>query len=106
MKELIEKIYRLHSEHLVTPINLFANSKLKNYEYVKYYVEDEYFIAEMRFEVLKKKYTFYYYFDKNDMLQKICTKINKELFLVFSRNKELIKILEEYSSYKLEKKAQ
>ncbi|MCI6034245.1 hypothetical protein LIY46_04130 [Fusobacterium varium] len=95
MKDIFDEIATLKNSYLLTPYNLLENAKLSHYEYVKYYTEKEFLICEMKFEVLKKDYIFYYYFDKNDKLQKIYKKEEKEVSLFFSRKKEIEKKIEE-----------
>ena len=83
MKDIFDEIATLKNSYLLTPYNLLENAKLSHYEYVKYYTEKEFLICEMKFEVLKKDYIFYYYFDKNDKLQKIYKKEEESIFFLF-----------------------
>ena len=74
-----------------SPYNLLENAKLQNYKYVKYYKKDGYLICEMQFDVFKKDYVFYYYFDKNDKLHEIYKEENGKIELYFSKENEILK---------------
>jgi|GEM_PF-1384462 len=91
VKVLLNEIVELNNDYILTPYNLLENAKLQNYKYVKYYKKDGYLICEMQFDVFKKDYVFYYYFDKNDKLHKIYKEENGKIELYFSREDEILK---------------
>lgn len=101
--ELEKSICELANDHLVTPFNLLNNARLKNYSYVKYYTENNFLISEMEFEVRDKKHIFFYYFDNNNRLEKICEEILGERKIRFSRKEELEKSIDIYNSLTKEK---
>ncbi|MGM8366581.1 hypothetical protein ACLIBG_14035, partial [Virgibacillus sp. W0181] len=71
MQEMIDKIYHLIHTPLVTPYNLLDNSRLNNYNYVKYYREEAGLVCEMECDFESDLETFFYFFDEKDYLQKI-----------------------------------
>ena len=91
VKILLDEIAALNNDYILTPYNLLENAKLQNYKYVKYYKKDGYLICEMQFDVFKKDYVFYYYFDKNDKLHEIYKEENGKIELYFSREEEILK---------------
>ena len=91
VKILLDEIVALNNDCILTPYNLLENAKLQNYKYVKYYKKDGYLICEMQFDVFKKDYVFYYYFDKNDKLHEIYKEENGKIELYFSRENEILK---------------
>lgn len=98
MNEIIEKIYELKFSHLTTPLNLVENALLENYEYVKYYTEEEKLIVEMKCKNLMTFDIFYYYFNKENKLVEIILEHEDGIKeLKFSRQMELEKLLEEYT---------
>lgn len=91
VKILLDEIVALNNDCILTPYNLLENAKLQNYKYVKYYKKDGCLICEMQFDVFKKDYVFYYYFDKNDKLHEIYKEENGKIELYFSREDEILK---------------
>lgn len=91
VKILLDEIVALNNDCILTPYNLLENAKLQNYKYVKYYKKDGYLICEMQFDIFKKDYVFYYYFDKNDKLHEIYKEENGKIELYFSRENEILK---------------
>lgn len=86
-----ENIIKLINDNLITPFNLVENARLKNYEYVKYYQKDNFLISEMKVIMYRKDCIFYYYFDKENKLQKIYCEFEETIEELFSREKELKK---------------
>ena len=90
MEKYIDKLYTLLHSPIITPYNLLENAKLDNYNYVKYYKGNDGLIAEMQcVNDDAVEVTFFYEFNKNDELDFIFMKENKELEVVFSRDKEI-----------------
>lgn len=90
MEKYIDKLYTLLHSPIITPYNLLENAKLDNYNYVKYYKGNDGLIAEMQcVNDDAVEVTFFYEFNKNDELDIIFMKENKELEVVFSRDKEI-----------------
>lgn len=105
MDKIIEKIYELKFSNLTTPWNLMENALLDNYEYVKYYKEQNELVVEMKCITLNSFNLFYYHFDEQNKLIKINLEHdNGTSELMFSRQAELEKLLEEYKKSNLLKK--
>lgn len=101
MKDKIKQIYDLLYSPIVTPFNLLENAKLKNYEYVKYYMEESFFIAEMKCNDFSNEGTiFYYYFDEKNYLERIFKQQNTDKVLLFDRKQEAEKQKEEFLNSK------
>ena len=97
MKDKIKQIYDLLYSPIVTPFNLLENAKLKNYEYVKYYKEEPFFIAEMKCNDFSNEGTiFYYYFDEKNYLERIFKQQNTDRVLLFDRKQEAEKQKQEF----------
>lgn len=101
--ELEKWICELANDHLVTPFNLLNNAKLTHYNYVKYYMDGDFFVSEMEFVINEKNHIFYYYFDMNNKLQGIYEEVSGIKVLRFSRKKELEKSIQAYNSISQEK---
>lgn len=86
MDAYIKKIYDMLYSPILSPYNLLENAKLDNYSYVKYYKNENGLMAEMECEIPDEgRITFLYQFDKNDYLQKIYQKDDRENRVVFDR---------------------
>lgn len=98
MEKIINGIYEMLYENILTPYNLVENSRLDNYTYVKYYKQGNILITEMECiceDNLKRK--FYYEFDANDSLLKVTSiNDNKQVEVLFDRSIELANLIEEY----------
>lgn len=109
MKKYIENIYELIHSPLVTPYNLIENALLDNYGYVKYYTENNFFVAEMSCTLDNgETELFYYYFKDIYNLQYIYKGNSQSKIIVFDRSKELdLSKQEFYNAYqeKLNKSA-
>lgn len=90
MTDMIQNLYKLIHTPIVTPFNLLENSKLKNYNYVKYYKGSAGLVCEMECVVEERLEKFFYFFDNKDYLQKIerQTKGSKRE-LLFDRSTEI-----------------
>lgn len=100
MNENIKKIYDMLHSPILTPYNLLENAKLDNYEYVTYYSNEIGLVAEMKCIVDGgKKEIFYYQFDKENHLQKICQKNGDKKDVVFDRKMEVEKAKKSYYSH-------
>ncbi len=105
MDKIIEKIYELKFSSLTTPWNLMENALLDNYEYVKYYKAHNELVVEMKCINFNSFNIFYYHFDIQNKLIKInLEQENGTTELMFSRQAELEKLLEEYKKSNLLKK--
>lgn len=94
----IQKIYNLIYSPIITPFNLLENSKLDNYSYVKYYKGENGLISEMKcIEKDGLSRIFYYHFDKEDNLIQIFMEQDSKQQLVFDRNNELKKEIDNYT---------
>lgn len=91
----INRLYDLMYKDIVTPFNLLENAKLDNYEYVKYYKDNGFLVAEMKCSLSKyDSRIFYYYFDSNNMLQEIYQENDASYReLLFDRKSEINKQL-------------
>lgn len=96
MDNYIKKIFELMYSPIVTPYNLIENVKLNNYDYVKYYTEDDSVVAEMKCLVDDKKAIFFYYFDDNSYLQKVYLEKDGCKKIVFERSSEIETLKKEY----------
>ena len=97
-EDLIQKIYELRYEAIVTPQNLLENALLDNYEYVKYYKSDNQFMLFVEMKCVCEDLIariFVYTFDEKKWLQKIETKEPNQVVL-FDRDQNLNELLEEY----------
>ena len=98
MDNNIEKLYKLIYSPIVTPYNLIENSKLDNYEYVKYYKSLDGLICEMKCITEDGiEAVFYYNFDDEDKLYKVYMETTDEKKIVFNREEEIEKIRKQYS---------
>ncbi len=98
MKDYFSKIYKLLYSPIITPYNLLENSKLPNYEYVKYFKGEDGLISEMKCVMDDNvEAIFYYHFDANDSLSKVYKKTGPYKELVFDRNHELIETKKEFT---------
>lgn len=98
MNHKITEIYNLLHSPIVTPHNLIDNAKLKNYEYVTYYKEPPFFVAEMKCKDLAGESTiFYYHFNDKDYLERIFKQQGTEKILIFDRAKEIEKQKKEFT---------
>ena len=103
-EDLIQKIYELRYEAIVTPQNLLENALLDNYEYVKYYKSNEEFKLCVEMKCLCEDMIariFVYIFDENNWLQKIEIREPNHV-VVFDRRKKMNDLLEEYRSNRVD----
>lgn len=103
MDDYIKKIYDMMYSPIVSPYNLLENAKIDNYNYVKYFKADNGLVAEMEC-VIPEEGTkiFYYYFDSNDYLQKICMEYKGVRETVFDRDLAIKEAKLEYYNSKVD----
>lgn len=96
--DYVNKLYELFYKPLVTPYNLLENAKLDNYQYVKYYIKNDFLVTEMKcINTLNESVIFYYLFDKDNLLQQIYQKFPKgKKELLFDRHTEFENLRESY----------
>ena len=100
IKKIIQDIYEMREHNLLTPHSLVENARLENYSHVKYYMKEEYFIAEMECycdDGINRK--FIYRFDLENKLQKV-TATPGNIFKVdvlFDRKIELETLVKKYN---------
>lgn len=100
MKSYIKKIYDLLYSPIITPYNLLENAELENYNYVKYYKGEKGLISEMECVCEEAVRKFYYCFDAENALSQILMETLGEKEIVFDRDIELDKIIDEYKILK------
>lgn len=99
MQDMVNKLYELLHTPLVTPYNLLENSKISNYNYVKYYKGSDGLICEMECESYGEVEKYFYSFDQKDFLQKIeRDNSNREREVLFDRIVEVKLQKEKYSN--------
>ena len=105
MQEVVKDIYNLIYSPLVTPHNLLENCKLKNYNYVKYYVANDELVCEMECQVAENSEQcdrFYYFFSEDNYLQRIERDLgNEEREVLFDRLKEIATSKQSFMKRKL-----
>lgn len=103
MQDMINKLYELLHTPLVTPYNLLENSKISNYNYVKYYKSGNELICEMECESYGEVEKYFYSFDQRDFLQKIERDNNTEREVLFDRTAEILQQDKKYNNFKRNK---
>ncbi|MBU3205560.1 hypothetical protein KPL33_01025 [Clostridium algidicarnis] len=98
MDKYIEKIYKMLKSPIVTPYNLLENSRLDNYEYVKYSKGPDGLICQMKCLTDDIETVFVYYFDEQDFLQKIMMQQNGNERCMFERTREIEELKEQFTS--------
>ncbi|MCB8506027.1 hypothetical protein [Enterococcus durans] len=93
MRRLIKDIYRLTESRIVTPQNLVANITLPNYKEINFKNDGENIICKIT-EV--NGFYYIYYFDVELKLNKAMAFIEDEEIILFDREIELKKLLNEY----------
>lgn len=100
IETIIQSIYEIQNDAIVTPMSLLNNAKLDNYSYVKYHrIDEDKLVVEMECiceDSIKR--VFNYYFDNNDnLLQVKATPGNLlQTDILFDREIELNILLSEY----------
>ena len=89
MKSLISQVYELTNLAILTPQNLVENIQLDNYLEIKYYKREDEIVCEMLTEDDNEKIIYFYYFSKNNQLQRAFAMYGDENIELFDRNKEL-----------------
>jgi hypothetical protein len=92
----IHKIHELMHSAITTPYNLLENARLPNYDYVKYYTENDFLIAEMSCKMDEISTLFFYYFDSENKLSKIVMEQNSIKEIKFDREFEVKMKIDEY----------
>lgn len=94
----IDRIYELMYSPLTTPDAILENVYLENYEYIKFYKTSDFLIGEMKCKCYGDDYQsiFYYYFNKNNYLERIVKSDINGDDEVFNRATELIKAKQAY----------
>ena len=96
MKSLISQVYELTNLAILTPQNLVENIQLDNYLEIKYYKREDEIVCEMLTEDDNEKIIYFYYFSKNNQLQRAFAMYGDENIELFDRNKDLEVLLDEY----------
>lgn len=102
MDKLIQEIYKLKHNPIVTPNNLLENIKLNNYNYVKCFKDEKTKYLNVEMECVcadSVKRVFVYEFNKKDWVQRIIVKY-PEYEVFFDREGELEVLLLKYKEEK------
>lgn len=89
----IRSLYDLENGHIIFPYELIANSKLPNYEHVKFSSTPNGLVVECLCVMEdNKKIIFNYYFDEQDRLQKLVATDGGNHDVLFDRRSEIEKM--------------
>ncbi|KMT22969.1 hypothetical protein [Clostridium cylindrosporum] len=86
---IIDKIYDLTYNEILTPYNLIDNLKLDNYHEIKYAKNNDGIIAEVICDVSQTRTSFYYQFNFDNFLNEIYYFEGNVKEYLFNRSAEL-----------------
>jgi hypothetical protein len=99
MKRKVIEIYSLVYHTIVTPYNLLDNIYIEGYSDIHYYKEDSKVICKLIYQISD---VYYYYFDKDNILQRVVNIENGKQTVLFERSKELDKTIRNYKTLKID----
>ena len=89
--EFIKKAYDALFSPVMTPNALIDNARQANCSYVKFSMDKEMLVAEMKLKVEGESQSFFYTFNNRNHLEKIVLKVGKTKSILFDRQKEIQK---------------
>lgn len=93
MKTIVDRIFRLTEEPILTPQNLLSNVKLEHYTSVNYTYENEGIKCTMIGLGDNEIIRYTYQFDQRDYLIKSEAQIGDDIEVLFDRKKELEELI-------------
>lgn len=97
MKRKVTEIYSLVYHTIVTPYNLLDNIYIEGYSDIHYYKEDSKVVCKLIYQISD---VYYYYFDKDNRLQRVVNIENGKQTVLFERSEELEKTIKNYNTLK------
>jgi hypothetical protein len=80
---------------------LLDNIYIEGYSDIHYYKEDSKVICKLVHQASDVENIYYYYFDKDNKLQRVVNEENGRKIILFERSKELEKTIKNYNTLKI-----
>lgn len=100
MKRKITQIYSLVYNEIVTPYNMLDNIFIEGYTDIHYYKEALELVCKLVYKPSEIEDIYYYYFDKENKLQRVVNTVKGKETELFNRNDELDKSIKLYTKLK------